>query len=157
MPDASLVDALGDVEGVDVIVWSMEGDPPRSDIDLVVAPYLGAAERLARLADVRSRLVQSLWLGYDGVAERLPPGVTYANAASVHETSTAELALALTLASLRGIPEFVRASAQGRWSQTMRPSLADRRVLLVGYGGVNRAVEDRLVPFEVIVTRVARS
>ncbi|RXZ40205.1 NAD(P)-dependent oxidoreductase, partial [Agromyces binzhouensis] len=36
-------------------------------------------------------------------------------------------------------------------------SLADRRVLLVGYGGVGRAIEDRLAGFEVELTRVASS
>ena len=151
-----MADALGEVEGVETLVWAMDADPPRPEIDLVVMPYLGGREKLARLAGVRTRLVQSLWLGYDGVAESLPPGVTYANAASVHEASTAELAVALILASLRGIPGFVRAAAEGRWAQAFRPSLADRTVLLVGYGGVNRAVEDRLAPFEVSVARVAR-
>jgi phosphoglycerate dehydrogenase-like enzyme len=33
--------------------------------------------------------------------------------------------------------------------------LADRRVLLVGYGGVGKAIEARLLPFEAEVTRMA--
>jgi phosphoglycerate dehydrogenase-like enzyme len=96
-------------------------------------------------------------LGYDGVEEILPPGQVYANAASVHETSTAELTLALILASQRGIPDFVRSAERGSWERSWRPSLADRTVLLVGYGGVGRAIEERLAPFETTIVRVART
>ncbi|MFZ2502502.1 MAG: NAD(P)-dependent oxidoreductase, partial [Nocardioides sp.] len=37
------------------------------------------------------------------------------------------------------------------------PSLADRSVLIVGYGQIGAAVEARLAPFEVQVTKVART
>ncbi len=80
------------------------------------------------------------------------------NARGVHEASTAELALALTLASLRGIPGFVRAQQQERWQGDFHPALADRSVLIVGYGAIGSAIEDRLTPFELTrVARVARS
>jgi len=106
---------------------------------------------------VRTRLIQSQLVGYDGVIDVLPPGHVFANAASVHETSTAELTLALILASQRGIPDFVRAALEGRWARAEHPSLADRTVLLVGYGGVGRAIESRLLAFETTVVRVART
>jgi phosphoglycerate dehydrogenase-like enzyme len=85
----------------------------------------------------------------------LPPGHVFANAASVHETSTSELTLALILAAQRGIPDFVRSATQGRWERQWHQSLADRQVLLIGYGGVGKAIEERLIPFEVTLTRVA--
>lgn len=157
VPDAALRAALGDrLVGVDLLEWSMAGAAPRSQIDLVVPPYGGGLAALGRLSEVRTRLVQSQSIGYDGVAAVLPPGVVYANAASVHEASTSELAVALILASLRGLPEFVRAATVGRWAYEFRPSLADRTVLIVGYGGVGRAVEARLIAFETRVLRVAR-
>jgi phosphoglycerate dehydrogenase-like enzyme len=111
---------------------------------------------LTQLTNVTTRLVQSQLNGYDGVAEILPAGVVYANAAGVHETSTAELTLALILAAQRGLPDFVRAAQRGQWERKFHESLADRRVLLVGYGGVGRAIEDRLLPFETTVVRLAR-
>ncbi|MGO4430494.1 NAD(P)-dependent oxidoreductase, partial [Streptomyces sp. MCAF7] len=62
------------------------------------------------------------------------------------------------LASLRGIPGFVRAQDAGQWKQGFRPALADKSVLIVGYGSIGSAIEDRLVPFECErVLRVARS
>ena len=74
--------------GVDLIIWDMTKTAPRESIDLVVPPYMGAHPVLGRLAGVRTRLVQSQSIGYDGVAAALPPGVVYANAASVHEALT---------------------------------------------------------------------
>ena len=157
VPDRALADALGvPPVGVDLIVWDMTKAAPRESIDLVVPPYMGAHQVLGRLAGVRTRLVQSQSIGYDGVAAVLPPGVVFANAVSVHEASTSELAVALILASLRGLPEFVRAGAAGRWAHEQKTSLADRTVVILGYGGVGRALEKRLLPFETTVVRVAR-
>ena len=152
-----LADALGALTpAVEVVRWDLAGPAPRERIDLVVPGYLMERARLAHLAGVRTRLVQSQSIGFDGIAEVLPPGVVYANAASVHETSTAELAVALTLAAQRGLPDFVRAAQRGAWSFAFHESLADRTVLLVGYGGVGRAIAARLLPCEVNLVRVAR-
>ena len=90
--------------------------------------------------------MQSQSIGYEGIGDHLPPGHVFANAASVHETSTAELAVALTLASQRHLPTFVRAQDERRWAPEFSESLADRRVLLLGYGGVGKAVAARLAP-----------
>nr|WP_173922670.1 2-hydroxyacid dehydrogenase [Agromyces sp. Marseille-P2726] len=156
VPGATLRDALGPTpDGVDVVVWNLETPAPAPHIDIVVPPYMGQARHLPALAGVTTRLIQSQSIGYDDVAGALPPGHVFANAATVHETSTAELTLALVLASQRGIPDFVRAASQGRWAPARHASLADRRVLLVGFGGVGRAIEERLVSFEADVTRVA--
>ena len=65
--------------------------------------------------------------------------------------------VALILASQRGIPDYVRAAERGHWAPDVRNSLADRSVLLVGYGGIGRAIQQRLAPFEVDIVRVARS
>jgi phosphoglycerate dehydrogenase-like enzyme len=157
VPDANLASALGERDGVEYVIWDMSGPPPVPVIDVVVPPYLAGTGWASQLTGVTTRLVQSPMVGYDGVAELLPAGVVYANAASVHETSTAELTLALILASQRGLPDFVRAAEKGHWARAWHQSLADRRVLLVGYGGVGKAIAERLAPFEVTLTRVARS
>jgi len=163
VPGATLRRALeqtsgGVPDGVEVLEWDLEGPPPVASgrrIDVVVPPYMGASARLGALAGLDVGLVQSQSIGYDDIADALPPGHVFANAATVHETSTAELTLALVLAAQRGIPDFVRAAAEGRWAPARHESLADRRVLLIGYGGVGRAIEERLAPFEVELTRVA--
>jgi phosphoglycerate dehydrogenase-like enzyme len=141
---------------VEVLEWDLSGPSPRQHIDIVIPPYLKSWEGLANLEGLDVGLVQCLTLGYDGVNEFLPKNMVFANAASVHETSTAEMTLALILASQRYLPDFVRAADAGTWSPSWHPSLADRTVLLVGYGGVGRAIESRLLPFETTILRLAR-
>ncbi|MFX1818556.1 2-hydroxyacid dehydrogenase [Pseudarthrobacter sp. CC4] len=155
LPDQKLVDALGPAAGVEFFVWDFSGPAPAGRLDIVVPPYMRGPEVLAALESVEIGLVQSQSIGYDGVADVLPAGCLFANAAGVHETSTAELALGMMIASQRGMADFARNQATGTWDNRQRPSLADRRVLLVGYGGVGKAIEARLLPFETQVTRMA--
>jgi phosphoglycerate dehydrogenase-like enzyme len=156
VPTQKLAADLGDLpDGVEVVVWPMDGPAPRERFDLVVPPYMQMARVLARLEGVPTRLVQSQSIGYEGVADILPAGLLFANAASVHETSTAELAIGLTIAAQRHIDDFARDTTAGRWAPVFTQSLADRRVLVLGYGGVGKAVVARLLPFEVDLTVVA--
>lgn len=155
LPDDELFEAMGEVPGVEFVRWDLTGAPPRPSIDIVLPPYWGGVEQLERIADVETRLVQWQSIGFNGVADHLPEGVPFANASTVHEASTAELALALALAAQRNIPGFVQDQARGFWNLHSRPSLADRRCLIVGYGGVSKAIEARLAPFETVITRVA--
>ena len=105
----------------------------------------------------RLKVVQTLTAGVDHIRGQIPDGVLLCNGRGIHNASTAELALTLTLASLRGVPGFVRDQDAERWHQGWRASLADKTVLIVGYGDIGRDVERRLVPFEVDVLRVART
>ena len=155
LPGQELLDALAPMDGVEFVVWDLSGPAPEGRLDLLVPGYMGKPAALAALEGVDVGLVQSQSIGYDGVSAVLPAGVTFANAAGVHETSTAELAVGMMVASQRGIPDFVRNQETGTWDNSPRPSLADRRVLLVGYGGVGKAIEARLLPFETEVTRLA--
>jgi len=152
-----LHEQLADVRGVELLDWDLEGAPPRTALDIVVPPYLTGTAPLAALHGLQVRLVQWQSIGYDGVERVLPAGIPFANAATVHEASTAELAIGLALAAQRGIDEAARAGDRCEWRPQTRPSLADRRVLLIGYGGVSRAIEARLQGFEVAIERVART
>jgi phosphoglycerate dehydrogenase-like enzyme len=159
VPDEDLLAALGDLPGVEVVLWDLITTAPVPRIDLVVPPYMGDWKaHLSAVAQVGPRLVQGQMLGYDGVERSMPPGVPYANAVGVHEASTAELAIGLILASLRRIDRAVREAAAGVQQVAVRgTSLADRRVLLLGVGGVGAAIARRLEPFEVELVRVART
>lgn len=157
VPTGPLGSALANlVTAVEIIDWDMTGAAPLDAIDIVVPPYLTMHDALPKLETVTTQLVQGQSIGYDGLEKLLPANIVFANAATVHESSTAEMAMALILASLRGIPDFVRAAEEGRWARDWYPSLADCTVLLVGYGGVGRAIEARLQGFETTIIRVAR-
>ncbi|MET0480797.1 MAG: 2-hydroxyacid dehydrogenase [Mycetocola sp.] len=155
VPGKALRKAVGEVDGVEFVQWDMEGPPPVAEIDIAVQPYMGGTAKLVNLQGASVRLVQSQSIGYDGVDDALPQGNVFANASTVHETSTAELTLALILGAQRGIPDFVRSAGEGRWAPARHESLADRTVLLLGYGGVGKAIEERLIPFETNIVRVA--
>lgn len=158
VPDEEYAVALADVDGVEVLVWDMEGPLERgAEVRLAVMPYM---TRLT-VSDISSGLdsleaVQIQSAGFEGFVDGLPPGVALCNAAGVHDASTAELALTLTLAAIREIPEFVAAQRDSRWIPLrLHRALADRRVLVLGYGNIGRAVVRRFLPFEVSVTAVA--
>ncbi|MEU6822028.1 2-hydroxyacid dehydrogenase [Streptomyces atriruber] len=134
-----------------------------ADCAFYVVPYMKTTEIAVRpLSAMTSvRVVQTLTAGIDHVEpgiKFLAPGVQLCNARGVHEASTAELALTLVLASLRGVPRFVEGQRQEEWRSGFYPALADRSVLIIGYGSIGSAIEDRLTPFECArVARVARS
>jgi phosphoglycerate dehydrogenase-like enzyme len=157
--DPELTQSLGSVSGVRFIDWDLTGAAPEERIDIVVPPYWTSARNLVNLDGVSNSLVQGQSIGYDRIPKHLPAGFTFANAATVHETSTAELAMGLMLAAQRGIDRFARARSNVEWyaNGTTEPSVADRSVLIIGYGGVGRALDARLTGFETQVTRVASS
>ncbi|WP_035795627.1 2-hydroxyacid dehydrogenase [Kitasatospora mediocidica] len=139
------------------------GPPPagllaRTDVLVVPYSYLHPGSVLPLLpAMPRLRVVQTQTAGVDDILPHIPAGVTLCNARGVHDASTAELALTLTLAALRDVPGFVRGQDAEQWRAGFYPALADRTVLIVGYGAVGEAIEERLRPFECEVLRVARS
>jgi len=141
-----------------IVTWAGGGSPPAlGRVEFYVVPYTFeplVAEVIRRMT--RLQVVQTLTAGVEHLTPYLPAGLTLCNARGVHDASTAELAVALTLSSLRGIPEFVRAQQHAEWAHGERPSLADKTVLVVGYGSIGAAVERRLRPFECDVLRVAR-
>lgn len=127
-------------------------------VELLVVPYLRTRTVLPLLpAMERLRVVQTQTAGVDDIVAHVPAGALLCNARGVHDASTAELAVTLTLAALRDIPAFVRGQDAEEWRSGFYPALADKTVLIVGYGSVGEAIEARLRPFECEVLRVARS
>ena len=146
-------------EGLEIETYQ-GGPPPASvgDVEFFVPTYdtgLDLSDLLPRMRSVR--VIQTLTAGVETIAPLVPPGVMLCNARGVHDASTAELAVTLILASLRGVPDFVRAQDRGEWRHETRRALADHRVLIIGYGSIGAALERRLEPFECEIVRVARS
>jgi phosphoglycerate dehydrogenase-like enzyme len=135
------------------------------EVEFFVLPYMFAnahPELMARMP--RLKVAQTLTAGYENVVPFVPEGVTLCNARGLHDASTAELALTLTLSALRGIPRYVRQAERGDWSPAYKDdetvvddALADKTVLILGYGSIGLAIERRLAGFEVEVLRVART
>ena len=162
-PDAAAAEAaLGPIPaGLVVDGFMADGTWPDSiaDVELLVAPYMFPApkvmERVGEMASLKA--VQLLSAGYDNFLPFLPDGVQLCNAAGVHDASTAELAVGLALASTRHLDIYARNMPTGSWRNDFTTSLADRHILIVGYGRIGAAIEQRLAGFEPgSITRVAR-
>lgn len=143
--------------GLRVDVWDGTGEPPSAldDVAFLTLPYgndggYGLLDRLSAL-----RVVQSLRAGVDELLPLVGPELVIANGRGLHDAATAEQALLLILAAQRELPRWIRQQDDGRWDPAYVGSLADRRVLLVGYGSIGKAIEARLLAFEAEVTRVA--
>jgi phosphoglycerate dehydrogenase-like enzyme len=154
-------DTTGDVTGAGLRIEVFSGDEPGpedlKDVVFFTVPYdrPHGTEPLGRMPNLR--VVQALTAGYDHLVDRVPPGTTLCNARGLHDSSTAELALALLLAAERELPRWVRAQDARQWEHAHTRSLAGSRVLIVGYGSIGAALDRRLTACEAEVIRVARS
>ena len=163
-------------EGVDVtrIGKDLKGE---LHLDMWVLP-LNPKQAAAARAHISSvHVVQSQYAGVDAFLSLVPAGATLCDAQGVHDIPVAEWILTAILASLKYIPFYVRMQATGDWKQRigaealylgthpgekpMHPSaledeLAGKTVLIVGYGSIGRATEERLRPFDVKMLRIGR-
>jgi phosphoglycerate dehydrogenase-like enzyme len=137
-----------------------DADPAGLDeVTFYCLPYMGNADSIALIKHLPAvKVIQSMSSGVDEVLDALPPDATLCNGRDLgHEEGTADLAATLVLASLRRIPEFVRHQSQRSWQHVRTHSLRGKRVLLVGYGAIGAAIEQRLSPFGVQVARTSRT
>lgn len=160
VPTKEIMSALADLPAATVEVAAPDGGPlpPGADeVEFYVPPFFPDLAAITAMAQLpRLRVVQVQTAGVERLLPHVPAGVTLCNARGVHDASTAEWVVAVTLAALRDLPYFAAEQAAQRWSYRFTDSLADKAVLIVGYGSIGGAVERRLAGFEVTVQRVAR-
>lgn len=158
----AFVEHLEPVQGVEVLPYDprdLEVPPGGGrDVGVLSLPFVAGRwmTRLDEVPGLRGVILASA--GYEHALPYLPSGVDLANAVGVHDTATAEMALALILASQRALPGYVLTQAEGRWDRSgagQQRSLADSRVVILGYGGIGRALARRLVASECEVVAVA--
>ncbi|MFJ2543986.1 NAD(P)-dependent oxidoreductase [Microbacterium sp. NPDC087589] len=117
VPDTISLDLDADVDVVNYVV----GDPlpaEHADADVLVV-WQNPQHRLEELATAltRVRLVQTLAAGPDAViAAGFAPEAVIASGRSLHDTTVAEHALALTLALVRRLDLLLGEQREGRWA-----------------------------------------
>lgn len=153
---------LGDLpSGWRYETFAVDDDGPPAHLDPAdVTFYVPAYTFDPKVFDVIRELpslvtVQVLTAGYEHVLPYLPDHVQLANARGVHDASTAELAVALILASQRELDLDARAMTTSTWLVGATRALADSTVLIVGAGSIGEALARRLTGFECEVVKVA--
>jgi phosphoglycerate dehydrogenase-like enzyme len=152
----------GDIAGYvgrdDVVVW--DGDPatPPVQTRFYVPSYMAGEWAFSAMSEMPALEVCQLpTAGFEHALAYLPVGVTLCNAAGVHDASTAELAVGLILGRLRRIDDMARAMPTGDFIHDRYDALADKRVLIVGAGGIAQALARRLDGFECQIDLVGRT
>lgn len=131
------------------------GDPQHADV--LISPFdpRRTIEILPELRDLR--LVQALTAGVDTLVDHIPPGVILCDGSGVHDAPVSEWVVMVTLAMRRQLPACVLSQGDATWRRPgIGPDLDGATVLILGYGSIGRAVEERLTPFGARIVRVGR-
>lgn len=172
--DASLLDKFGGVELVRIPA------EPRQEIsvDFWIASLTPATGRRQWPWLRGVKVVQGLWAGVDHLRPLVPEGVTLCSARGVHDAATAEQAVTLVLAMQKYLPFYMNLQRRADWAgkdkaediyllsegavrepacPVLVEEVAEKTILIVGYGAIGKAIEARLAPFGPSFLRVARS
>lgn len=136
----------------------LEDSDKLSEINVYIPKYMGGAKSLAHIREMPNlKLVQVLTAGFDDVLPLIPPGVKLANARGLHDLSTAELTLTLTLASKANVANMITAQENKSWLREVRPSIIDAKIAIIGYGSVGQEIARVFKPFTSDITGYTRS
>ncbi|MDE1165086.1 MAG: 2-hydroxyacid dehydrogenase [Pseudomonas sp.] len=101
------------------------------------------AEEMAALPHLR--IICVIGAGYEHVdlAAARDRGITVTNGAGANASSVADHAMALLLALVRDIPQADASVRRGEWRKLSRPTLAGKRMGILGLGAVGLAIAQR--------------
>ncbi|HZY62826.1 MAG TPA: 2-hydroxyacid dehydrogenase [Edaphobacter sp.] len=147
------------------------------DIDFWILPFArkDAAATYSHLRGVK--VVQSMMAGVDWITPWLPKDVILCDGRGIHDISASEWVIAAILASLKRFPLYHDLQLRSEWKgqaavtdgflnengaqvgqyRILGEDLANKTVLIVGYGSIGAAIEARLIPFGVDILRIART
>lgn len=129
-----------------------------SEVTFYVPWYMGGRPALEMIQKMPNlKILQVPNAGYDDALEFVRPGITLCNGKSIHDDSTAELAVGLTIASLRGFADFVRNQDKSEWVHTRNKSINDRKIGIVGFGSIGSTIAKMLAGFAVEIVAFTQS
>jgi len=127
-------------------------------VTVYIPKYMGGVKSLEVMQQMPNlKLVQLLTAGYEDALKFLPKNVALANARGVHDLSTAELTLALTLASRSGVANYIKGQQAETWIRDVRGSIINSAVAIVGYGSIGQEIAKVFSPFTSNITGFTRS
>jgi phosphoglycerate dehydrogenase-like enzyme len=133
--------------------------PDLAEVDLIV-PYGQIRAPLLELlgrGGGRLSVIQTASAGVDWLIGHVPDHVMVCNARGVYDAPLAEWVIGAILAMERGLVQSRDAQARHAWEAIEPPELSGRRIVILGLGSIGTAIADRLRPFGVALTGVART
>jgi phosphoglycerate dehydrogenase-like enzyme len=129
-----------------------------SEITFYVPTYMGGRPALELTKKMPNlKILQMPNAGYDDAMEYVRDGMTLCNGKSIHDDSTAELAVGLTIASLRGFPDFIRNQDKSDWVHVKNKSINDRKIGIIGFGSIGTTIAKMLSGFAVEIIPFTQS
>ena len=129
-----------------------------TEVTFYVPWYMGGRDALELTKKMpKLKVLQVPNAGYDDAIEYIRPGMTLCNGKSIHDDSTAELAVGLTIASLRGFPDFVRNQDKSEWVHVKNKSINDRKIGIIGFGSIGTTIAKMLSGFAVEIIAFTQS
>ncbi len=129
-----------------------------SEITFYVPTYMGGRPALELTKKMPNlKILQMPNAGFDDALEFVRDGMTLCNGKSIHDDSTAELAVGLTIASLRGFPDFVRNQDKSSWVHVKNKSINDRKIGIIGFGSIGTTIAKMLSGFAVEIVPFTQS
>ena len=129
-----------------------------SEITFYVPTYMGGRPALELTKKMPNlKILQMPNAGYDDAMEYVRDGITLCNGKSIHDDSTAELAVGLTIASLRGFPDFIRNQDKSDWVHVKNKSINDRKIGIIGFGSIGTTIAKMLSGFAVEIIPFTQS
>ncbi|MDP7599063.1 MAG: NAD(P)-dependent oxidoreductase [Acidimicrobiales bacterium] len=112
---------------------------------------------VANVLDHGVRWVHSIGHGVDHLPLDLMDNMVVSCSRGVSAVPIAEWVVAMILTAVKDLPDSWADGPPERWSWANLGSLEGQTVALVGFGSINRAVSDRLLPFGANLVAVRRS
>ena len=129
-----------------------------SEITFYVPTYMGGQPALELTKKMPNlKILQMPNAGYDDAIEYIRPGITLCNGKSIPDDSTAELAVGLTIASLRGFPDLIRNQDKSEWVHVKNKSINDRKIGVIGFGSIGTTIAKMLSGFTVEIIPFTQS
>lgn len=102
------------------------------------------------------QLIQTLEVGVDWLTGCVPTGVSVCNARGTRNAAVADWVVGAILAHYKQFFACAVDQAAHHWQRRMLGDVAEKRVLLLGYGGIGQAIEQRLDAMHAQITKVSR-
>lgn len=147
------------------------------EVEFLILPFFSARARTV-FEDLRGvKVIQSMMAGVDWIIPWLPKDVVLCDGRGLHDISTSEWVLAAVLSFVKRFPRYRDLQNEEKWVgqasvtdgyvnekglnagqyRILSEDLHGRTVLIVGYGSIGAAIEERLRVFGVNVLRIART